>query len=169
MPFPISILVCLFLSSAPYCFSCSPHLAQPLFLCPLLHRDNGLLTAFQLPQGLRGLDGCRMLMSEPQHWTSAAHTAEGGGGEQGYEAMSKWQRQTKWDPLKDTYFSDSNPLPPLTHLSNAIHLLWSYEHSLTQDAPCSWADDAQGDICSRCVRQKVRVELVSVHFLPCLL
>ena len=79
MPFLISILVCVFLSPAPYCFSCSPHLAQPLFLCPLLHRDNGLLTAFQLPQGLRGLDGCRMLMSEPQHWTSAAHTAEGGG------------------------------------------------------------------------------------------
>ena len=80
MPFLISILVCVFLSPAPYCFSCSPHLAQPLFLCPLLHRDNGLLTAFQLPQGLRGLDGCRMLMSEPQHWTSAAHTAERGGG-----------------------------------------------------------------------------------------
>ncbi len=70
--FLISSLVCLFLFPALYCCSCSP----PLFLCPPLHRNNGLLTAFQLPQGLRGRDGCRMLMSVPRHWTLAAHTVE---------------------------------------------------------------------------------------------
>lgn len=126
MPFPISILVCLFLSSAPYCFSCSPHLAQPLFLCPLLHRDNGLLTAFQLPQGLRGLDGCRMLMSEPQHWTSAAHTAEGGGGGSGIWGYVKVTTTDKMRSLKGHLFqwlkSASSTHTPLQRHTPAVKL-----------------------------------------------
>lgn len=88
MPFPLlSPSFCLPLSSfqalfvsfshqLSIAFLAAPHLTHPLFLCPLLHRNNGLLTAFQLPQGLRGLDGCRMLMHWTRHWASATHTAE---------------------------------------------------------------------------------------------
>lgn len=95
--FLISSLVCLFLSTTPYCFSCFPHLTWPLFLCPPLHWNNVLLTAFQLLQGLRGWDSCSMLMSEPRHWKSAAHRAKERGGmeKQGDEAMSKWHREPK--------------------------------------------------------------------------
>lgn len=128
--FLISSPVCLFLSQTLYCFSCSPHLTQPLFLCPPLYRNNGLLTAFQLPQGLRGRDGCRMLMSK-QH-QAAAHTAQRREGWRSSE-MRLCQSDTegrKSRSHKGYLFqwlkSASSTHTPLPHHTPSVRLLYLY-------------------------------------------
>lgn len=65
--------------------------------------NDGILTAFQLPQGPRGPDDCRTLMSE----ALALNISGGGSGEteelQKVRRLYQSDRRVKNDPLKNTY------------------------------------------------------------------
>lgn len=70
-----------FLNVSPFTLLCcvrrSPYIGSLSLPPPFAVENDGILTAFQLPQGLRGLDDCRMLMFE----ASALNISGGDSGE----------------------------------------------------------------------------------------
>lgn len=92
----------------------------------------------------RGLDGCRMLMSEPRHWASRSRE-EGGlrGDMRLYQSDTCCQnmRSLKGDPFQWLRSS----LLQVTHLSKSKHLLRGCVRRLTPKAFCTWAYDDHFD------------------------